>query len=153
MAMELPQRFWNKVNKEGPIPITRPELGPCWIWTGSIHKKGYGHFWYRGKYRKAHRVSYRMLVGKFGGKPQIDHLCRVRGCVNPTHLEPVTNRENLLRGRNVNREKTHCSGGHEFTPENTRIASRSGRKGERVCRTCSNAAVSRFSARRAEGVV
>lgn len=149
---DVPKRFWEKVNKSGPIPIARPELGPCWIWEGNIDYKGYGNIWFRGKHRKAHRVAYRAIVGKIT-KPQLDHLCRVRGCVNPAHLEPVTNKENLARGRNACREKTHCVNGHAFDAANTRIVTRKDRKKERHCRACSNAAVVRYKARRAEGVV
>jgi hypothetical protein len=84
----------------------------------------------------AHRAVYEMEVGPIADGLEIDHLCRNRGCVNPAHLEPVTHKENVLRGATVpglNAVKTHCLRGHEFDEENTRHIARNGR---RVCRAC-----------------
>ena len=70
----------------------------------------------------AHRVAYELEVGPIPKGLTIDHLCRTHGCVRPSHLEPVTPRENVLRGQTIpakNANKTHCLRGHEFTPENT----------------------------------
>lgn len=100
---------------------------PCWIWTAATHKKtGYGSFgWGRRSYSiQAHRASYRLHVGEIPEKLQIDHLCRVRNCVNPLHLDAVTCAENLRRGigqkiGEFHAAKTHCPRGHEYTPENT----------------------------------
>src|SRR5690349_9784178 len=81
-----------------------------------------------------HRVAYERLVGPIPDGLALDHLCRVRHCINPDHLEPVTWRENILRGASeVARlaARTACSKGHEFTPENTRI-----NNGARACRRC-----------------
>ena len=93
----------------------------CWTWTGHLDH-GYGRFWDGTRDVYAHRwiyERYRRLVPR---KLTIDHLCRNRACVNPIHLEIVSNRVNVLRGTGVtakNAAKTHCVHGHEYTPENT----------------------------------
>lgn len=94
------RKFWAKVNKNGPVPDCRPELGPCWIWTGYIDPKtGYGQFGSKGKGTNLpHRIAYQYLVGPIGKGLHLDHLCRVRACVRPAHLEPVTPQENIRRG-------------------------------------------------------
>lgn len=119
----LEDRFWPKVSPE-------PNSG-CWLWEGAVHTNGYGNFYVDGKYRRAHRVSYEMHKGQIPDGLVIDHLCRNTFCVNPDHLEPVTHGENVRRGENRNRDKTHCKWGHEFTPDNTLM-----RKGGRACRKC-----------------
>lgn len=93
------ERFWAKVDKNGPLPTIDPELGPCWIWTGSTALPGgYGAFMLgTGKPRRAHRVSYEWLVGPIPDGLHLDHLCVTTPCVNPAHLEPVTNAENVRR--------------------------------------------------------
>lgn len=91
---------------------------------------------------KVHRVVYEALVGPIPDGMVIDHLCRQPSCVNPAHLEPVTRRENVLRGLTLpaaNARKTHCKHGHEFTPENTYLFP----TGTRGCRTCARAAKQR----------
>lgn len=108
----------------------------CWLWTGAIHPTGYGQMRTPGTRvsTSAHRVVYESLVEPIAPGLVLDHLCRIRACVNPDHLEPVTHRVNLLRGVGINATnaaKTHCKHGHEFTPENTY---RYGNK--RQCRTC-----------------
>lgn len=108
----------------------------CWIWTGSTGGDGrYGRIHFEGRNRPAHRVAYILLVGPVSEDDVLDHLCRVTLCVNPTHLEPVTQAENIRRGDAppaLNARKTHCKRGHEFTPENT-YAARSGGRGCRAC--------------------
>lgn len=125
------ERFWEKVDKDGPAG--------CWIWTGAIGNKGYGHITVRRPgFRStldAHRLAYEFVVGEIPPGLQLDHLCRVRRCVNPAHLDPVTRKENILRGVGptaVNARKTHCKRGHPFDEENT------GRNtgGGRACRAC-----------------
>jgi len=116
--------FWERVDKNGPIPAYRPDLGPCWIWTGPKNPGGYGTPYFQGKMRRAHRVAYELILGTIPAGKQLDHLCRVRHCVNPAHLEPVTNKENALRGFSFsakNAKKTHCINGHEFSGQNLRI--------------------------------
>lgn len=124
--------FWSKVDKSGGLEA-------CWAWMGSISKKGYGMF-YRASDKRwlgAHRVAYELTVGRIPEGLHIDHLCRVRNCVNPSHLEPVTPTENTLRGVGFaaqNARKTHCLEGHELAGDNIAIRPRGG--GERECKTC-----------------
>ncbi|MCZ4497891.1 MAG: endonuclease [Marmoricola sp.] len=91
-------RFETYVDRSGPIPDYAPDLGPCWIWNGVRHKTlDYGRFSIGHRYVQAHRWSYEHHVGPISEGLQIDHLCRVRPCVRPSHLEPVTGQENLRR--------------------------------------------------------
>lgn len=111
----------------------------CWEWTGFINENGYGKVNDgKGRMVRAHRLSYEAFVGPIPDGMTIDHLCRVRHCVNPEHLEPVTNKTNILRGTSfsaINASKTECSRGHEYTEENT-YRDRKGRS----CRACRRAA-------------
>lgn len=107
----------------------------CWLWMGVIKKTGYGEFKVSGRPVLVHRFSYERFVGPIPPGLVVDHLCRVRHCVNPEHLEVVTLGENVLRGEGttaVNFRKTHCFRGHEFTVANTYVNT----KGARVCRAC-----------------
>lgn len=96
--------------------------GACWLWIG--HRvQGYGSIRALGQQKRAHRLAFELLVGSVPDGMSLDHLCRNRACVNPTHLEPVSNRENVLRGVGPSAEnarRTHCKRGHQLTPENTR---------------------------------
>jgi hypothetical protein len=110
----------------------------CWLWIGALSPKGYGLVQYRGRQRRAHRVSYEVNVGPIPHGLVLDHLCRVRRCINPDHLEAVTIQENLARGLSfsaVNAQKTECVAGHPLSGENLIVASY-GRGIERVCREC-----------------
>lgn len=122
-------RFW-------PHVVTKGD--GCWEWTGSIcPSTGYGRLLVRGRRFMAHRYAYELLVGEIPDGLQIDHLCRVRTCVNPDHLEPVTLGENVLRGAGItaqNARKTHCKRGHPFDDENTYWPPH--RPGTRWCREC-----------------
>lgn len=119
-------RFWSKV-----------DIGAsdeCWLWAAYTDRDGYGVFSIQHQPKRAHRVSYELIVGKIPDGLTLDHLCRVTRCVNPYHLEPVTHKENSLRGISpwaINARKTHCPQGHPYNRANTRIYA-----GERHCRKC-----------------
>lgn len=92
------ERFWSHVaiGDVPPAPFVAVP-GPCWEWAGAITSGGYGNIWHGGAYVPAHRVSYTLANGAIGDGLHIDHLCRVRHCVNPDHLEQVTTAENNRR--------------------------------------------------------
>ncbi len=99
--------------------------GECWLWESGIDHEGYARMFVDGKTRRVHRLSYEALIGPIPPGLVIDHICRVRNCVNPAHLRAVTNRENILCGAGLsaqNATKTHCAQGHEFTAENTYLS-------------------------------
>jgi hypothetical protein len=125
ISVQMKDRFWHKVLK----------TETCWLWTNKWRDKdGYAHCYYWGTNHLAHRIAYTLTKGPIPKGLQIDHLCRVRDCVNPDHLEVVTNRENSLRGigpTSQNAKKTHCIRGHEFKSGTYRIY-----KGSRICREC-----------------
>lgn len=110
----------------------------CWLWTGGLRMDGYARFWDGRQIVRGHRWAFERLVGPVPAGLVLDHKCRIRSCVNPAHLEAVTQRENLRRGEGppgTNCRRTHCRYGHEFTVDNTRI--RQGPYGTmRVCREC-----------------
>lgn len=118
--------FWPKVEK----------TATCWLWRGSVDTLGYGMVKVNGRSRVAHRVAWEFSRGPIPAGLTLDHLCRVRHCVRPDHLEPVPLRENILRGTGV--AATHarqdaCIHGHPFTPANT--YRRPGHR-DRRCRAC-----------------
>lgn len=126
-------------------------LDGCWLWTADTNRGGYGLFHITGKRSiGAHRFSYQLFVGPIPTGMHVDHLCRVRNCVNPAHLEPVTPKENYRRGLK-GALYTHCKHGHEMTEDNT-IRINYGERGEaRKCRICQLAA-NRRAYRRARGI-
>lgn len=127
------KRFLARIDKRGP--------GECWPWVGGRTASGYGAFKSAdGVQILAHRWSYLYFVGPIPEGLVIDHVaargCTRRECVNPAHLEPVTQRENLLRADTFqarNAAKTHCPEGHEYTEANTSI-----HRGKRSCIECSS---------------
>lgn len=124
-----------------------PEPNPgCWIWLSALNDRGYGQF----SKKHAHRVTYETFVGPIPEGLVLDHLCRVPCCVNPAHLEPVTHKENILRGVGiaaVNATKTQCKNGHELSGEN--LGTQGGGK-HRRCLLCQEAAISRWKAQGSE---
>jgi len=114
------QRLWARVNRNGPIPEARPDLGPCWLWTGPKLKDGYAMLSVNGTNVGVHKFSYE-LTARIPEGLCLDHLCRVRHCVNPAHLEPVTTEENIRRGElwKVSGAKTKCPAGHPYDAANT----------------------------------
>lgn len=128
------ERFWPKVE----------ETDTCWLWTGILNHYGYGVFTVQALNVPAHRWAYEYIRELIPDGMTLDHLCRVRNCVRPDHLEVVTNGENVLRGVSasaINARKTHCIRGHEFTEANTIVTPRKAgrqRTGRR-CRTCATA--------------
>jgi len=125
-------RFWRYVEKSD---------NGCWLWSGSLNKHGYGQLYagmvdgHRVPPLLAHRLSYQINTGTIPEGLDLDHLCRVRRCVNPSHLEPVTRRDNLLRGEGfsaINTKKDHCPRNHPYDESNTSIT----KNGWRRCKTC-----------------
>ena len=119
----------------------------CWNWLAYVTPTGYGVFTSRisGKLenRRAHRAVYELLVGKVPDGLQLDHLCRNRKCVNPEHLEPVTQKENLLRGIGfgaINSKKKKCPKGHKYTKENTYVYPNNKWRNCKICRRVNNKA-------------
>lgn len=125
------ERFWFKVEF----------TADCWIWHGGRSKKGYGLFTTYSNNKRtitASRFAYELVIGPIPETLTIDHLCQNTSCVNPFHLEPVTNQENTLRGASpsaVQSRQTYCLRGHPFYGSNLKI--RSGGRG-RDCRLCTN---------------
>jgi hypothetical protein len=125
----LPQRMTGKYYID--------ETTGCWLWTGALTGSGYARMNHHGKHVTAHRAMYELVVGPVPKGLDLDHLCRMRRCINPAHLEPVTRAENLRRGIQagvnvINAAKTHCLRGHPLSGDNVRLET----TGSRRCRTC-----------------
>jgi hypothetical protein len=136
-------RFWAKVDL--------PNEQGCMLWTAGCDRKGYGRFYLAGHEHGAHRVAYQLAYGPVPAGLVLDHVkawgCTNRHCVAPDHLEPVTNRENLLRGEGfaaVQVRRTHCPAGHPYDEANTYRHS----NGSRECLTCARASARRRASRR-----
>lgn len=118
------ERFWAKVDK----------TDGCWLWTSNISTAGYGLFKIAQRGYVAHILAYETLVGSVPDGLELDHLCKVRRCVNPEHLEPVTQRENIMRANGfaaLNARKDACPNGHAYDAKNPR--------GSRICTVCKSA--------------
>lgn len=118
-TVPLADRIWQYVDK----------TETCWLWTGSRNRHGYGRVSVEGRTIDAHRALWEMLNGPVPTGLELDHLCRVRACVNPDHLEPVTHAENMRR---ANLSHIGCRRGHAPTPENVYVSP----QGRRNCRAC-----------------
>jgi hypothetical protein len=106
MKPTIEERFWSKVDKDGPVPVGHEELGTCWIWTG-FTRNGYGLFWYQGQDRQAQRICYILSFGDIPKRMVIDHICHDRACVNPEHIRLATVSQN---NKNLSRAKNNTSG-------------------------------------------
>lgn len=135
-SRQLKEKLWERIRQSGS----------CWLWTGITTKAAgadrgkrkasrYGILYFDGRLYRAHRTMWELLRDQIPDGYVIDHLCGNTLCVNPSHLEPVTNKENIRRGGSVsahNSRKTHCPKEHEYTKENTRIDV----NGHRHCKKC-----------------
>lgn len=136
------ERFWEKVDKHGPVPDYRPDLGPCWLWTSPPQGDDYGRFRSDRGDVGAHVWAWKQEHGPVPDGLELDHLCRVRRCVRHSHLEPVTPAENKRRARLANPEAVpgwggpiqQCSKGHSMADAYV-VNYRSGKQ-RRRCRTC-----------------
>lgn len=134
------ERFWAKVEQRGE----------CWIWTGAVVGAGYGHFAQGGpsKMMLAHRWAYEAMVAPIPEGLVLDHLCLNKLCVNPEHLDPVTQAVNIDRNPNaINKtcaQVTHCPRGHEYDERNARW-----HNGRRHCRACARIHAANYRARKA----
>jgi hypothetical protein len=114
----------------------------CWDWVGARTNKGYGNLAVEGRFVPAHRYVYEQEVGPIPEGLTLDHLCRNRACVRPDHLEPVTHKENCLRGVSLFAEqarRTHCIRGHPLSGENLELNNIGGGKIGRRCKICRRA--------------
>jgi hypothetical protein len=138
----IPNRFWSKV---WPCPNTG-----CWHWGGTIHHTGYGSYWYGYRSVLPHRYIYEVIHGPLPPVMKVDHICRNKSCVNPAHLDAVTQRENIIRGMapaSVNAAKTHCIHGHPFAGDNL-IVRCYGSHPRRCCLECTREIGRRSSKKR-----
>lgn len=114
--------------------IAISENGECLEWTGPVSGDSYAVSYLGGRQGAVHRWVMRLIYGNIPAGKEVDHICRNRRCVNPVHLRFLTKRENILIGSGppaLNKKKTHCPKGHEYSAENTKIY-----RGYRYCRAC-----------------
>jgi hypothetical protein len=138
MFEQLPERIRKKIIfRECPVSGLK---GPCWIWTG-WRNKGHGTLTWERKTQYIHSVVYRLLGGTLIEGLEFDHLCRVRPCANPEHLQQVTCKVNLLRGEGIaarNANKTKCVRGHILFGSNLYLWTDKQSRLHRSCRVCRN---------------
>jgi hypothetical protein len=132
-------RFWSHVNRHGGTPYEADSLatasGECWLWNGGLGNDRYARFQLQGKWHPAHRIAYRDFGNRVEDRDVLDHLCRVKTCVNPAHLEAVSQLSNVDRGAIGRPANPACKHGHEYTDANT-IWRKRGHYTYRICRTC-----------------
>jgi len=129
--MSVTERLWSRVE----------QFAECWEFTGANNGTGYGVISVNGRMVVAHRVAYEEMITEVPAGLMIDHLCRNRRCVNPWHLEPVTNRENARRGaKSFDLTGACMSGRHVATPENVRLRT----DGRRRCIACDRERIARM---------
>jgi hypothetical protein len=139
-----------KIIRLGKTPIIRfeeryipePNSG-CWLWTGILFKSGYGWFSVHSKVWRAHRWAYEHLVGPIPDGMVLDHLCKVKSCVNPDHLEPVTQKVNMERAK-TGKYKPFCKNGHPRSGDNLYFFP----NGARACRECVRISVRKYQKRK-----
>lgn len=143
MCVKLPELLEKQIIRDG--------FTTCWIWSGTL-RNGYGRVWWAPEDRtvSAHKKIYELSVGPVLPGLELDHLCRNRSCVNPEHLEPVTRRENQIRGEGFVAKhvlKTHCPKGHEYNEVNTYLY-----KNRRSCRPCTAVSKAEYKERKKLGL-
>ncbi len=125
--------------RDGPhIPSYFVDVQGCWIWTRFTDRDGYARQGRKGEPCFVHRANYEAFNGTIPAGMTIDHLCRVRSCVNPDHMEAVTHKENVQRGESFsveNASKTRCVHGHSLSGDNLKIETHRGQR-RRVCWKC-----------------
>ena len=134
--------------------IQRIPFSGCWVWMGAVVESGYGQVQIGKHFKRAHRVVYELLIGPIPKGANVLHRCDVPSCVNPAHLYPGTQKQNVAdcieRGRFrsgwQNAEKTHCLRGHAFDEANTGFYA----TGHRYCKACHCATVIRYQKRKRE---
>ena len=124
------EAFWAYVDLQGPCE--------CWPWRGAIRSDGYGRY----RDSNAHRAAYLLLRGPVPAGLVLDHLCRNRACVNPDHLEPVSDVVNIRRGERAT--KPRCIRGHPFAGDNLVVRP----NGWRKCRECNRTFWRAYKARK-----
>lgn len=126
----------------------------CWIWQGYVHGNGYGYIKQKCKKILIHKIFFMLHKGIVPKGMCLDHICRIRRCVNPEHLRTVTraqnNVENSISPSAINKAKTRCKRGHKFTLGNTYIRKR-GSVAVRNCRACKRES-NNYTARKRESV-
>lgn len=156
--------FWSRVSYQGGFGYRTDPLvdqvrvtGQCWTWKaakdGTEDGAAYGMFSIWGRKHRAHRIAFRDFGNKIAEDQVVDHLCRNTLCVRPSHLEAVSQTENIRRGRQPLLNRGICRNGHEMTPENL-VRRKRGNKVVNACKTCLTASKRRtYLRRKAEGKV